>query len=93
MRYNQHNVPGPEYRVRPVVRYVVTRYCHPYVHEEEHGAHSVSGGSEVIGEFHKEDNAYAVATSMDRAEKSIRMPTFAELDAYIVEGEAMRARE
>jgi hypothetical protein len=71
--YTQHNVPGPEYRVRPVVRYVVTRYCFPYVHDELDGnAHSVPGGSTVIGEFPSEQTAYDVAGAMGNLEPDWR---------------------
>lgn len=68
--YNQHNVPPPEYRVRTVARYVVTRYCHPYVEIPEGyaGDHPVSlgssGSSEVIGEFENEQRAFEVAQAM-----------------------------
>lgn len=66
--YNETNVPGPEYRVRPVVRYVVTRYCHPYEVQTDNGIISVPGGSEVIGEFHNEDRASEVAEAMTKTE-------------------------
>lgn len=73
MEYNQHNVPGPEFRVRPVVRYVVTRFCFPYVHDEGGDvAHSVPGGSEVIGEFPSEQRAYEVALAMGKLEPDWR---------------------
>lgn len=64
--FNETNVPGPEYRVRPVVRYVVTRYCHPYVSSD--GLTGNSGGSEVVGEFHGEQRAYEVAQAMASSE-------------------------
>lgn len=60
--YDETNVPGPEYRVRPVVRYVVTRYCHPY--QSRDGKVGMSGGSSVVGEFDKEQNAYDVAEAL-----------------------------
>lgn len=69
MPYNQHNVPGPEYRVRPVVRWVLTRYCHPYVHEEENGAFGVSGGSAVVAEFENETQAEEIARILQAEEK------------------------
>lgn len=64
--YDETNVPGPEYRVRPVVRYVVTRYCHPYTQSD--GACALSGGSEVIGEFQNEERANEVAAGLAKAE-------------------------
>lgn len=72
MSYNQHNVPGPEYRVRPIVRYVVTRYCHPYVHEDEDGcgAHTVSGGSTVVAEFTHEVQAEEIARILQNHENA-----------------------
>lgn len=45
-----------EIRVRPVTRYVVTRYT-----EEHHEAGGVSAGSECLGEFSNETNAAWVA--------------------------------
>lgn len=69
--YNQFNVPGPEYQVRPVVRYVVTRYCHPYAHETDSGAHMVQGGSEVIAEFPSEPRAWEVAEALRRGEREM----------------------
>lgn len=68
--YTEKNVPGPEYRVRPVVRYVVTRYCHPYHHEHADGTYSAaSGGSEVIAELPNEQRAWEVAQAMAKAEE------------------------
>ena len=60
--FNETNVPGPEYRVRTVVRYVVTRYCHPY--QSIDGTHSMAGGSTVVGEFHGEQQAFEVAEAL-----------------------------
>lgn len=74
--YNQHNVPPPEYRVRTVARYVVTRYCHPYCeipddYVEGQGVRLGSGGgSEIIGEFENEQRAFEVATAMAGREPS-----------------------
>ena len=64
--FNETNVPGPEFRVRPVVRYVVTRYCHPYTSAD--GMSGNSGGSEVIAELANEQRAFEVATAMAKAE-------------------------
>ena len=47
-----------EYKVRPVTRYVVTRY-------ESRGR---AGGSEQHGEFDNADTAFAVAYALCRAE-------------------------
>jgi hypothetical protein len=47
-----------EYKVRPVTRYVVTRY-------EQRGA---AGGSEQQGEFDNAETAHAVAYALCRAE-------------------------
>ena len=62
--YDETNVPGPEFKVRPVVRYVVTVYYHPY--ESRDGKCSMSGSSEVIGEFAREDRAEEVRESMQK---------------------------
>ncbi len=64
--YSETNVPGPEFRVRPVVRYVVTRYCHPYTSED--GKSGNSGSSEVIAELPNEQRAFEVAQAMAKAE-------------------------
>lgn len=65
--YNETNVPGPEFRVRPVVRYVVTRYCHGY--EALDGTHGSGGHSEVIAELPNEQRAFEVAQAMAKAEE------------------------
>lgn len=62
LMHDETTVPGPEFRVRPVIRYVVTRYFHPYLSRD--GSHGSSGRSEVVGEFHNEDTAREVAYSM-----------------------------
>lgn len=64
--FNETNVPGPEYRVRPVVRYVVTRYCHPF--QSLDGTCGMAGGSTVVGEFHGEQQAFEVATALSAQE-------------------------
>jgi len=65
--YDETNVPGPEYRVRPVVRYVVTRYCHPY--RAKDGSHGMDGSSQVIGEFAQEIHAHDVAVALAKHEE------------------------
>lgn len=51
-----------EYRVRPVTRYVVTRY-----EQLDNGA-SNSGGSSVIGEYDNAEKAYEVGYAVCKAE-------------------------
>lgn len=65
--YNETNVPGPEYRVRPVVRYVVTRYCHAYSSQD--GKSGQLGSSEVVGEFDNENMARMVAQATAKFEE------------------------
>lgn len=60
--YDETNVPGPEYRVRTVVRYVVTRYCHPY--QSRDGACGSTGSSQIVGEFQNEQQAFEVAQAL-----------------------------
>jgi hypothetical protein len=67
--YDETNVPGPEYRVRPVVRYVVTRYCHPFTSSD--GKSGSAGHSEVIAEFHSDERAHEVAAAMGNREGSL----------------------
>lgn len=64
--YDETNVPGPEYRVRPVMRYVVTRYCHPYASKD--GRDSWTGSSEVIAEVPKQERACEIARAMAESE-------------------------
>lgn len=67
--YTAQNVPGPEYRVRTVVRHIVTRYCHPYESEDVQGRSvGSSGSSTVIGEFPNEQQAYDVAQALAKAD-------------------------
>lgn len=68
--YTQDNVPPPEYRVRTVVRHIVTRYCHPYKHETGPNESDipVSGGSTVICEVASEQGAYDIAQALAKAE-------------------------
>jgi hypothetical protein len=65
--FNETNVPGPEYRVRPVVRYVVTRYCHPYEHSDPTMIGNC-GGSTAVGEFPNEQQAFEVANALAKAD-------------------------
>lgn len=67
--YDETNVPGPEYRVRPVVRYVVTRYCHPF--KDKDGL-TINGHSGVIAEFPSEERAYEVAEALQKNEPNSR---------------------
>lgn len=64
--YDETTVPGPEYRVRTVVRYVVTRYCHPYTSAD--GQSGCSGQSTVVGEFHDQQQAFEVAQALAKSE-------------------------
>lgn len=68
--YDETNVPGPEYRVRTVVRHIVTRYCHPYTHVGDGTEPPIptSGGSSLIGEFHNEQLAFDVASALSKAD-------------------------
>jgi hypothetical protein len=64
--YNQNTVPGPEYRVRTTVRYILTRYCHPYsdVGDGNRMPIEVPGGSTVVGEFTNEQQAFEAAEAL-----------------------------
>ncbi len=63
--YDQTNVPSAEYQVRPVVRYVVTKYCHPYF-DTQHDV-DVGGGSSVICEVANEFDATIIMNAMKSA--------------------------
>ena len=52
-----------EYRVRPVTRFVVTRW-----ESEEHGDGTSSGGCSGLGEFDSEETAYQVGYSLAKVE-------------------------
>lgn len=52
-----------EYRIRPVTRYVVTRY-----HEQGLHGQYVGAGSEQKGEFDNADTAYAVGYALAKHE-------------------------
>lgn len=68
--YNESNVPPAEYRVRTVVRHVVTRYCHPYTHrapspcDVNQADIPVSGGSKVVCEVPDEQQAWDIANAL-----------------------------
>ncbi len=72
--FNQDNVPPPEYRVRPVLRYVVTRYCHPYNHRVESDTSvqgdviPVPGNCKALCEVPSEQGAFEIAEAMAKAE-------------------------
>lgn len=68
--YDQHNVPPPEYRVRTVVRHIVTRYCHPYTHfgPSPEESFDSGGGSSIICEVSSEQGAYDIAKALAKAE-------------------------
>lgn len=74
--YNETNVPPAEYRVRTVVRYVVTRYCYPYTHRAPpvgdvyHTEIPVSGGSKVVCEVPDEEQAWAIANALSESDGS-----------------------
>lgn len=71
--YDETNVPGPEYRVRTVVRHIVTRYCHPYkpsTFDPGTVDGSVGGCSTVVGEFQNEQQAFDVADALAKADHS-----------------------
>lgn len=52
-----------EYKVRPVIRYVVTRYA------SEPATSGFSGNSRVIGEFDRKDTAYHVGYALATADR------------------------
>lgn len=68
--YNSENVPGPEFRVRTVPRFIVTRYCHPYESAKDVHGDSVTypGSSILVGEFQNEQQAFDVAHALAQAE-------------------------
>lgn len=67
--YDETNVPGPEYRVRTVVRHIVTQYCHPFVFRGDgtNPPREEPSGSTVIGEFANAEMALDVAKAMSHA--------------------------
>ena len=71
--YSEAHVPGPEYRVRAVQRFVVTRYCHPFTSAD--GKIANSGSSEVIAELPNEQRAFEVAQAMAKTEPGATIST------------------
>lgn len=65
--YDETNVPPPEVRVRPVVRYLVTTYYHPYMQSNPESVDGkpflVPGGSKVLCECDNEAHAEEVVTA------------------------------
>ena len=57
-----------EYKVRPVTRYIVTRY-HSEVIENSQTISRAHGGCDTKGEFDNYDTAYAVAYALAKAEQ------------------------
>ena len=68
--YDETNVPGPEYRVRPVVRHLLTRYCHPYTARD--GSVGSTGHSQMLGTFDNEEQAHEVAFLLQSREQMVR---------------------
>jgi len=60
----------PEFRVRPVVRYIVTKFTPGYTSPDGRDGHS--SRSEIVGEFPNEETAYRVATAMGNVEPEWR---------------------
>lgn len=63
--YDETNVPGPDYQVRPVIRYAVTAYYHPY--QSLDGKVGSSGCHKVLAECENEHNADEIVRAL-RAE-------------------------
>ncbi len=68
--YDETNVPAPEYRVRPVVRYVVTRYCHPFTCRD--GSFGATGSSTVVAELTDERQADELVEALTAYEFKVR---------------------
>lgn len=60
--YDETNVPPPDVRVIPVVRYQVTCYYHPYKFRDGNGA--CPGVHQVVAEIDNESRAQEVAEAM-----------------------------
>lgn len=65
LRGAENPMKGPEYSVRPVVRYVVAVYSHPEILPD--GRPGAAGGSKVVGEFHNENMATDVRDALQKA--------------------------
>jgi hypothetical protein len=68
--HDESNVPGPEFKVRSVTRYVVTRYFYPYKKADALGG-VVEGYSEVLAEVPTEEKAIEIAQCMVTASAAI----------------------
>jgi hypothetical protein len=80
-----------EYRIRPVTRYVVTRY-HEGV-DRSKGVACNAGGCEERGEFKNADTAYAVGYALAKQEhQALGWPVGDERIIYPVEPEGRLAR-
>jgi hypothetical protein len=67
-----------EYRIRPVTRYVVTRY-----HEQGDGSRHMGAGCESKGEFDNAETAYAVGYALAKHEhEQLGWPVGDERIAY-----------
>lgn len=64
--YDETNAEGPEFRVRTVVRYLVTRFSPP--HRDLSGKVCSTGSSKVVGEFQNEQQAFVVAQALANSE-------------------------
>lgn len=68
---------GPEYSVRPVVRYVVAVYSHPETLPD--GRPGATGGSKVVGEFDQESMAVDVRDALQRlSDAATSVPQYPE---------------
>ena len=66
--YDETNVPGPECRIRPVVRYLVTTYCHGY--QTRDGSQGMTGSSRVVCECENEREAEDVQRALQHFHES-----------------------
>ena len=66
--YNETNVPSPEVRIRPVVRYLVTTYYHGF--QSADGSHGMTGSSEVVCECESERQAEDVTRALQQLHNS-----------------------
>lgn len=86
--YDETNVPGPEYKVRPVVRYLVTVFYHGYMAKDQHGYPiQIDGSSRVVGEFEREDQAMLVQEAMQKVVDQQHLAMRAEDQPEMVEGD------
>lgn len=76
--YDETNVPGPDYRVQPVVRYAVTAYYHPY--QSRDGRSGSSGSHKVLAECDNEQNADEIVRSMKVAFEAMQAAQQAAAD-------------